>query len=609
MDDIQHSGAPPQTSSRKESGPASPIRTTRHSIKKPSPPQSPQTARKRHFVTGKDEENVDNIEDTPTDSRLPRRLTTTGYGSGEPVNVCLCQPEPKIPRPRNAFILYRQHHQQAIVARNPGIANPDISKIIGEQWNSESPEQKLVWQRLAQEEKAKHQEQYPDYRYQPRRPGKPGSSPLNPSGEHTTVDKYRCPKCGGRSIKTPTSPFTPAATRNLPPPVSTDVPTPTTRYLPMSNLSLESPAYRRRAPVGPSSLSNIQVPSPGQGDAPSMLYSPGTPDSKRRRYNYPPTTNGRSVYYPAARRDSLPALNHARPSPPNTGAMQPPPRTPRDTRRMSLDLSVHVPSQHDQSRSVEAMVMSVPYIVKVRVLGRITPPLKEPGPTSPAVQVRGAIIAIEGDEPAAIETLAEWLKDDLDKTNDYKVLVADPPKVPKPDTKDVTFVDYLDLIKKWHGKSKEMIQYITTPVATSPVSSPDSNKEKDKEDGGEPKKNPVILLPTYQLNASNAYTSRIPITDAYSPTDHWQWMATLWRGTVGPDLTIYIRDPNAQYQDAKESAQTQQGNAKLVELNEDVRCLTVRKERGVKFEAAALRRVGFEVGEWIRDVTNKAKVE
>ena len=48
-----------------------------------------------------------------------------------------------------AFILYRQHHQHAIVARNPGLANPEISKIIGEQWRSESEKEKLIWTNLA----------------------------------------------------------------------------------------------------------------------------------------------------------------------------------------------------------------------------------------------------------------------------------------------------------------------------------------------------------------------------------------------------------------------------------------------------------------------------
>ena len=49
-----------------------------------------------------------------------------------------------------AFILYRQHHQHAIVARNPGIANPEISKVIGEQWKTEGEEIKKIWQALAE---------------------------------------------------------------------------------------------------------------------------------------------------------------------------------------------------------------------------------------------------------------------------------------------------------------------------------------------------------------------------------------------------------------------------------------------------------------------------
>jgi hypothetical protein len=55
-----------------------------------------------------------------------------------------------------AFILYRQHHQQAIIARNPGLNNPDISKIIGEQWKAESEESKKVWQDLAQVSSVPH---------------------------------------------------------------------------------------------------------------------------------------------------------------------------------------------------------------------------------------------------------------------------------------------------------------------------------------------------------------------------------------------------------------------------------------------------------------------
>lgn len=48
-----------------------------------------------------------------------------------------------------AFILYRQHHQHGVTAHHPGLPNPEISKIIGDQWKAESEEEKKKWQGLA----------------------------------------------------------------------------------------------------------------------------------------------------------------------------------------------------------------------------------------------------------------------------------------------------------------------------------------------------------------------------------------------------------------------------------------------------------------------------
>lgn len=581
---------------------SSPVdRTKQESL--PSPAlTSPRTTRKRLASVIE----VDD-EETPTDTGSPMSAPPSATSTGSPdfsSHVCLCQPEPKIPRPRNAFILYRQHHQQAIIARKPGLNNPDISKIIGEQWKAESEEQKKVWQDLAQEEKARHHEQYPDYRYQPRRINKPGSSPLNPSGQHTTVDKYRCPRCGGRSIKTPTSPFLDSSgTPTLPPPNISEGLTPTTRYLPMmSSLSLESPVRRRGH--GQSSLGNIQVTSAIRED--SAMYSPLT-SSKKRRFDYgpPPSSNGRrpeGPYYPQyARRDSLPPIQ-VRYSPPNSAGM-PPPRTPRESRRTSVvELG---PAPHNSSpRSVEEVLSSFPYPNKIKLLGRITPPYKECDPANSAFsRNRGAIIAIEGDDSTPVHELSVWLDQYLVKQKEYSPRITEPPKAPEEGENDATFEDYLDLIKEWHGKSKEMIKYITTPILSSPQDTSRSEKDPENEasgrkDSASPPNSPasisttkpVIILPTFQLHASVAYASRIPIEDAYSATDHWQWMATLWRGTVGPDLTIYVKT-----YDAKDGF----AGAKP-DMDDTVRCLTVFKEKDGKFAEADLRRVGFEVSEWIK---------
>lgn len=80
---------------------------------------------------------------------------------------CLCQAEPKIPRPRNgqsshaalhihklivvtAFILYRQYHSAEISRRSPQLSNPEISKIIGSNWRNETPEGRKTWKDYAE---------------------------------------------------------------------------------------------------------------------------------------------------------------------------------------------------------------------------------------------------------------------------------------------------------------------------------------------------------------------------------------------------------------------------------------------------------------------------
>ena len=66
------------------------------------------------------------------------------FTTATPFNLCLISDNSSA-----AFILYRQHHQQAVVAQNPGLANPEISKIIGDHWRNSSIENKEHWKLLA----------------------------------------------------------------------------------------------------------------------------------------------------------------------------------------------------------------------------------------------------------------------------------------------------------------------------------------------------------------------------------------------------------------------------------------------------------------------------
>ncbi|CAG8824320.1 26992_t:CDS:1, partial [Dentiscutata erythropus] len=79
-----------------------------------------------------------------------------------------CKKKP--PHPPNAFILYRQAKQPAIVATNMNISNNEVLKRVGDMWHKESLEVKIKFQLLADIAKLEHMQKYPEYKYQPRRP-------------------------------------------------------------------------------------------------------------------------------------------------------------------------------------------------------------------------------------------------------------------------------------------------------------------------------------------------------------------------------------------------------------------------------------------------------
>lgn len=78
----------------------------------------------------------------------------------------------KIPRPRNAFILFRQHHHKLLIDEwtVQGVEiphNSKISKILGIKWKALSGDEKIYWEEMARKEKSDHEKKYPDYRYKP----------------------------------------------------------------------------------------------------------------------------------------------------------------------------------------------------------------------------------------------------------------------------------------------------------------------------------------------------------------------------------------------------------------------------------------------------------
>ncbi|KAG0646265.1 helicase 1 [Hyphodiscus hymeniophilus] len=578
----------------------------------------------------------------------------------------------------NQILRYHVLETAQVVAQHPGLANPEISKIIGEQWREQAPEIKSDWKRLAEEEKQLHQKQYPGYRYQPRRNGKAGEArPVS-----KTDDPGRCPKCSGRYISIPRTPLTPYTPPFGPAPAGRGdrlLPAFTPSAIPSarstSSVQLDGPRYpsqmqnvrmdsprtvpfhqqiHRRPPYPPQSLHTLR-----ERDEDMDLLTP-SPDLKRRRFGTEPQrvypSSSSPVSYSAPQpfsRNVVPmsATGYRSQKLPGPGGMLvrqsdtgPPsaqspmiqqPRMQYPTRSATFDESLRLPplqtqlvystpnatrphgsmdSRESQSRSVEAMVMTIPYVNKIKVLRKISPPLAAPGPTSPARDIRGAVIAVESADKALLEEIGAFVNEHLSKDSSCAIktftasfishgipLVADTemadaasPHSRSPDHRSSqahgdtdSFVQYLSVISEWHQKSAEIVKYIST--------SPNGHRDDKSPSPTSPltRSFPVALVPHgFSLTTSDTFSLRIPINDSYAPVDHWQWMATLWRGVVGPDLTIY----------AKRVDKDEMDRCGGVEIREDCSAIIVRVTDSGNMDERTARRLGFEVMEFVRSM-------
>lgn len=78
------------------------------------------------------------------------------------------QPAGHIPRPRNAFIIFRcDFVKQKRVPESVENDHRNISRIVGRIWQEMSDAEKFPWVEMAQREKEQHAKKYPGYRYTP----------------------------------------------------------------------------------------------------------------------------------------------------------------------------------------------------------------------------------------------------------------------------------------------------------------------------------------------------------------------------------------------------------------------------------------------------------
>ncbi|KAG4305015.1 hypothetical protein PORY_001690 [Pneumocystis oryctolagi] len=100
---------------------------------------------------------------------VPLRQTLLPHYIIKPCKKSKTEKPIRPPRPPNAFILYRQNQQAHVLRQNANLCNNDVSRIVGNMWNDESPLIKQRFHKLAQEMKEQHRAMYPMYRYCPRK--------------------------------------------------------------------------------------------------------------------------------------------------------------------------------------------------------------------------------------------------------------------------------------------------------------------------------------------------------------------------------------------------------------------------------------------------------
>ncbi|CCD22673.1 Rox1p NDAI_0A05180 [Naumovozyma dairenensis CBS 421] len=112
----------------------------------------------------------------------------------------------KIPRPKNAFILFRQHYHKELIddwSKN-GVHiphNSEISKILGHKWKNITEKEREYWSDMAKEEKKQHGKKYPQYKYKPTRRKSKKSKYFNADIMDITTDEHE--KCIANNPNTP----------------------------------------------------------------------------------------------------------------------------------------------------------------------------------------------------------------------------------------------------------------------------------------------------------------------------------------------------------------------------------------------------------------------
>ncbi|SJX62940.1 probable pheromone response factor Prf1 [Sporisorium reilianum f. sp. reilianum] len=112
------------------------------------------------YTGGKDEAELDKQEQERIKRLPPSKRPGVSHAKKTPPN--------HIKRPRNAYIIFRSHTvSQKLIPKEVENDHRNISRIIAHMWKSLKPEDRAHYEQIAREEKERHKQLFPNYRYQP----------------------------------------------------------------------------------------------------------------------------------------------------------------------------------------------------------------------------------------------------------------------------------------------------------------------------------------------------------------------------------------------------------------------------------------------------------
>lgn len=522
--------------------------------------------------------------------------------------------------------------QQETVSKHPGLSNPQISKIIGEKWANEAPEVKAQWKRKAAEEAERHKQRHPDYRYAPKRKGST-AEPSTPGRQAYYTDGERCAKCNGlRMLSLPK----PAARDRYDSELSSAASFEGSKRQLAQFMEDDEREYGRRSSSPQAKRRRLPETAGSRGVVPIHVRDAQERKGIDMRMPASAGHDGRYVHvdtplpsHYAMAPPPRPGLGSAHPGSAHPGPPHPGPAHP-GYKYADRDASVRLPplktaitpgqspsqgygygwtplnTSHSSDKTAPNQIMSIRFDRKSAIVNKICPPLPRMADRS-----RGAIIAIEGADPSVLEQVSAAVESSLIVCRDAVVTAWSGPttldqmKLPSQgdEFKNLAHVVFKDILA-WHAISSEMTNFVTRRcISQSPNadrgsqdSSPSANHPSSP-NGDDSHKIPVALIKNgFSLTHSDKFACATTINlGHYKPMDHWQWMATLWRGIVGADLVVYIQT----------SPEEEMDKLKTVEYFKALNAMVVRVPVGKGLSEATERRLNFEIIEWVTDIWPK----